>query len=44
MHYGKTKIVLCEDEYDLGVKAASAVATTMRKLLAKKIEIHIILI
>ena len=42
MHYGKTKIVLCEDEYDLGVKAASAVATTMRELLAKKIEIRII--
>lgn len=42
MYYGKTKIVLCEDENDLGGKAASAVATTMRKLLAQKIEIRMI--
>jgi len=42
MYYGKTKIILCEDKYDLGVKAASAVAATMRELLAQKIEIRMI--
>jgi glucosamine-6-phosphate deaminase len=42
MNYGKTQVLLCEDEDDLGHKAASAVARQMRKLLASKDEIRVI--
>jgi len=43
MHYGKTKITVCEDEFDLGDKASAAVAATMRKLLGQQEEIRMIL-
>ena len=44
MHYGKTKITICEDEFDLGDKASAAVAATMRKLLlGQQEEIRMIL-
>lgn len=42
MKYGKTRVVLCEDEDDLGIKAAQAVARQMRELLASLDEIRII--
>ena len=42
MKYGKTRVVLCEDEDDLGIKAAQAVACQMRQLLASLDEIRII--
>ncbi len=41
--YGKTEIVLCDDSNDLGKKSASAVAKTMKKLLAEKEELRIVL-
>jgi glucosamine-6-phosphate deaminase len=43
MNYGKTKIVLCEDEKDLGKKAAAAVSMKMRELLVQRHEIRMIL-
>ena len=43
MHYGKTEITICEDEFDLGDKASSAVAATMRELLAHQGEVRMIL-
>ena len=43
MHYGKTEITICEDEFDLGDKASTAVAATMRKLLGHQEEIRMIL-
>ncbi|MCI0419894.1 MAG: 6-phosphogluconolactonase [Acidobacteria bacterium] len=43
MHYGKTAIVICEDEFDLGYKAAAAVANKMRELLGRQEEIRLIL-
>jgi len=43
MHYGKTKITICEDEFDLGDKASAAVAATIRKLLGQQEEIRMIL-
>jgi glucosamine-6-phosphate deaminase len=42
MNYGKTRVVLCEDEDDLGARAALAVAQKMRELLASRDEIRII--
>jgi glucosamine-6-phosphate deaminase len=42
MNYGKTQVVLCEDENDLGRRAALEVAGRMRELLAAKDEIRII--
>lgn len=42
MNYGKTKIVVCENEKDLGFKAAAAVASTMRNLLRDRDEIRVI--
>ena len=36
MNYGKTQIVLCADEFDLGKRAASAVAATFRERLARQ--------
>ena len=43
MHYGKTRINLCEDEFDLGDKASTVVAATMRKLLGQQEEMRMIL-
>ena len=43
MHYGKTKIIVCEDEFDLGDKASTVVAATMRKLLGQQEEMRMIL-
>jgi len=43
MHYGKTEIQICEDEFDLGDKASTAVAATMRHLLGHQKEIRMIL-
>jgi glucosamine-6-phosphate deaminase len=42
MNYGRTKIVVCEDENDLGKKSAAAVADKMRSLLARQEEIRMI--
>jgi glucosamine-6-phosphate deaminase len=42
MNYGKTQVVLCEDENDLGRRAAFAVAGRMREVLAAQDEIRII--
>ena len=43
MRYGKTQVIVCEDEFDLGDRAAAAVAETMRELLEKEEEIRMIL-
>ena len=43
MRYGKTQIVVCEDEFDLGDRAAAAVAKTMRELLGRQAETRMIL-
>jgi len=43
MHYGKTEITICEDEFDLGDRAAAAVVETMRDLLNREEEIRMIL-
>jgi glucosamine-6-phosphate deaminase len=43
MNYGKTKIILCKDEKDLGTQAAAAVAGKMRELLKQRNEIRMIL-
>jgi len=43
MRYGKTKITICEDEFDLGDRAAIAVSDTMRELLRHQEEIRMIL-
>jgi glucosamine-6-phosphate deaminase len=42
MNYGKTQVVLCENENDLGTQAASAVADRMRDLLRSRKEIRVI--
>ena len=42
MRYGKTKVVLCKDEVELGRRAATAVASRLRELLAGQKEIRII--
>jgi len=42
MNYGKTQVVLCENENDLGAQAASAVAKQMRNLLHSREEIRVI--
>ena len=42
MNYGKTQVLLCEDENDLGARAARTVARQMRELLASKEEIRMI--
>ena len=43
MRYGKTQIIVCEDEFNLGERAAAAVAKTMRELLAHQEEVRMIL-
>ena len=40
--YGKTRIVVCEDAWDLGGRAAGAVASTMRTLLEQQDEVRMI--
>src|SRR5688500_18522127 len=34
--YGNSHVIICKDEYDLGRKAASDVADTLRQLLARQ--------
>lgn len=41
--YGKTDIVICDDEHDLGRRAAIAVATTLRELLSAGRDVVMIL-
>jgi glucosamine-6-phosphate deaminase len=43
MKYGKTQVVVCEDEKDLGARSAQAVAAKMRELLESKNQISMIL-
>ena len=43
MHYGRTQVVICEDEFDLGQRASSAVAQQMRNMLDREQEIRMIL-
>lgn len=42
MNYGKTQVLLCEDENDLGARAAWTVARQMQQLLTSQDEIHMI--
>jgi glucosamine-6-phosphate deaminase len=35
-NYGQTTVIICKDEYDLGRRAAAAVAEMMRSVLARK--------
>lgn len=42
MNYGKTAIVVCEDDLELGARAASDVACAMRDLLADRDEIRVV--
>ena len=42
MKYGKTRVVLCKDEIELGKQAASDVSQTMRDLLKVKEEVRVI--
>jgi glucosamine-6-phosphate deaminase len=42
LKYGKTDVVLCNDDVDLGRRAAAAVATTMRTLQAARSEIRMV--
>jgi glucosamine-6-phosphate deaminase len=41
-NYGKTQIVVCRDEYELGKRAAHDVAAIMRKLLERQPEVKMI--
>jgi len=41
--YGKTKVVICEDNNDLGAKSASKVAAKIKELLAVQKEIRCVL-
>jgi glucosamine-6-phosphate deaminase len=43
MNYGKTQVVVCEDENDLGARSAQAVAAKMRELLGSKNQVSMIL-
>jgi glucosamine-6-phosphate deaminase len=42
MNYGKTKVILCKDEIELGKQAASDVSRKMRDLLKVKEEVRVI--
>ncbi len=42
MNYGKTKVVVCRDEFELGRRAASDVASRVRELLALRDEVRIV--
>jgi len=41
MRYGKTTVIICRDEFELGSKAAADVAGKIRELLARQDEIRI---
>ncbi|MEW5976078.1 MAG: 6-phosphogluconolactonase [Acidobacteriota bacterium] len=43
MNYGKTRIVICQDEFDLGSRAAHAVSACMRGLLQRQEQVRMIL-
>ena len=43
MNYGKTRVVLCEDEQDLGKKSAHTVALQLRELLSSLDEVRMII-
>ena len=43
MNFGKTQVVVCEDENDLGMRSAQAVAARMRELLGSKNQVSMIL-
>ena len=40
--YGKTRVIVCKDEWDLGTRAAADVANKMKELLKEKQEIRMI--
>jgi glucosamine-6-phosphate deaminase len=42
MNFGKTQVVVCEDEKDLGERSAQAVAAKMRELLSSKNQISVV--
>jgi len=42
MNYGKTKIIICEDEHDLGRQSAAKAAETMRGILARQDEVRMV--
>jgi glucosamine-6-phosphate deaminase len=42
MNYGKTRVVICEDELDLGMQAAHTVALQLRSLLKSEDEVRMI--
>jgi glucosamine-6-phosphate deaminase len=43
MRYGKTQVVVCENEEDLGERSAQSVAAKMRELLSSKDQISMVL-
>jgi glucosamine-6-phosphate deaminase len=43
MNFGKTQVVVCDDEKDLGARSAQAVSAKMRELLSSKNQISMIL-
>jgi hypothetical protein len=43
MHYGRTQVVICEDEFDFGQRASSAVAQQMMNMVDREQEIRMIL-
>ena len=42
-HYGQTEVIVCDDEFELGRRAATAVAGRMRELLRSQDEISMVL-
>ncbi len=42
MRYGKTRVILCKDKWELGARSAADVANRMRELLAERPEIRIV--
>ena len=43
VHFGETRIVLCEDDVDLGRRAAEDVGATIRQVLSEQEELRIVL-
>ena len=43
MNYGKTKVILCKDEFELGRQAATDVANKLRELLTQRDEVRMVL-
>ena len=43
MNFGKTQVVVCEDEKDLGARSAQTIAAKMRELLRSKNQISMVL-